>query len=155
VGYIERLRERRRQGERGAALVEFAILAPLLLLLLFGIIEFAWIFAQQVDLRSKTREATRLAIVDATTQEVWSRVCANDLVRSDGIVINRSGSDTVGQGVTVEITADIQQITGFFGWVWGTDPSMTSFTEGRVEVQTGTTGNFLNGTYTCGASDLE
>lgn len=51
--------------ERGAALIEFALIAPLLLLLLFGIIEFGWKFGQFNDVRHAAREAARYAAVDA------------------------------------------------------------------------------------------
>ena len=56
--------DRYKSRERGANLVEFAILAPLLIMLLFGIIEFAWIFAQNLDVRHGAREGARLAAVN-------------------------------------------------------------------------------------------
>ena len=41
---MRRIRERRRQGDRGAVLIEFALVAPVLILLVLGIFEFgnAW-----------------------------------------------------------------------------------------------------------------
>lgn len=54
----------RPRGDRGVALVEFALVAPLLLLLLFGAIDFAWVFAQNVDLKNGAREGARLAAVN-------------------------------------------------------------------------------------------
>ena len=59
----------RRRGDvaRGAVLVEFALVAPLLILLLFGIIDFGWAFSQNVDLKHAAREGSRLAAVNAGT----------------------------------------------------------------------------------------
>lgn len=121
-------------NQRGASLVEFALLAPLLFLLLFGVIEFGWGMAQQVDIRHKAREALRIAIVDEPTADVISRVCGGDLIAaSDVTSILRQGGSNVGDNVTVTVTADFAQLTGLFGWVWGADPTITSTVEGRVE----------------------
>jgi Flp pilus assembly protein TadG len=57
-------RTRRRAGERGAALVEFAIVLPILLLVVFGIIDFGVAFADYQNVRSGTREAARLGVVN-------------------------------------------------------------------------------------------
>ena len=57
----------RAQGERAVALVEFAIVLPLLTLLVFGIVDFGWAFSQNIDLRNAAREGGRLAIVNAGT----------------------------------------------------------------------------------------
>ena len=54
----------RRDGEKGASLVEFAVVLPLLILLVFGIMESGWLFAQQVEIRNAAREGARLAVVD-------------------------------------------------------------------------------------------
>jgi Flp pilus assembly protein TadG len=58
----------RRRGdgddERGAALVEFAIIAPFLILLVFGMIDFGVAFADYQNVRSGTREAARLGVVN-------------------------------------------------------------------------------------------
>lgn len=51
-------------GERGAALVEFAVLLPLLVLLTFGIIEFGIAFNDFISVRNGTREGARLGVVD-------------------------------------------------------------------------------------------
>jgi Flp pilus assembly protein TadG len=62
-----RLREasaRRRGGERGAALVEFAIVLVLFALLLFGVIEFGLAYNDFIAVRQGTREGARLAVVD-------------------------------------------------------------------------------------------
>jgi Flp pilus assembly protein TadG len=47
--------------------VEFAIVAPVLFVLIFGIIDFGWAFSQNLDLRQAAREGARLAAVNATT----------------------------------------------------------------------------------------
>ena len=53
--------------QRGAAMLEFAIVLPLLLVLLFGIIEAAWAFNQQLEVRHGAREGARLVAVNAGT----------------------------------------------------------------------------------------
>lgn len=122
-----------KRDERGAALVEFAILMPLLAVLLLGIVEFGWGIAQQIDLRHKAREALRVAVVDGSTGEVTGRVCNDDIVAADDITgIQRGGGTAVGSPATVSIQADIQQITGFFGWAWGAG-TIASDVEGRNE----------------------
>jgi Flp pilus assembly pilin Flp len=54
------LAERR---EDGAAAVEFALLLPLLVLLLFGVIQFGAAFNTRIQATNAAREAARLAVV--------------------------------------------------------------------------------------------
>lgn len=54
---------RRRPRERGAALVEFALILPLLIALLLGVIEFGFNLYNAQSLRSATHTATRNAVV--------------------------------------------------------------------------------------------
>jgi Flp pilus assembly pilin Flp len=49
--------------QEGAAAVEFALLLPLLVLLLFGIIEFGFAFSTRIQATNAAREAARLAVV--------------------------------------------------------------------------------------------
>jgi Flp pilus assembly protein TadG len=49
--------------EDGAAAVEFGLIAPILFLLLFGIISFGILFAQQLSLGNSARQGARMAAV--------------------------------------------------------------------------------------------
>lgn len=60
-------RQWHRDLQRGAALVEFALVASLLCLLLFGIIEMGLIFQDQALVSEAAREAARSAAVGNTT----------------------------------------------------------------------------------------
>ncbi|MEI6207934.1 MAG: TadE/TadG family type IV pilus assembly protein [Desulfuromonadales bacterium] len=53
-------------AEKGQALVEFALILPLLLLLLFGIIEFGRAFFQKNMTINAAREGARFAVVQTT-----------------------------------------------------------------------------------------
>ncbi|MGQ0848910.1 MAG: TadE/TadG family type IV pilus assembly protein [Actinomycetota bacterium] len=105
-----------RRSERGANLVEFAILAPLLILLLFGIIEFGWLFGQYNDVRHGAREGARFAAVDAgDTNAVRDSICTAMEGLSAGmssIVIDLTDSATVGTQSTVTVTATITSLSG-------------------------------------------
>ena len=54
---------RPKSDERGQSLVEFALVLPVLLLLLLGILEFGWLFNGQITLTSAAREGARTAVV--------------------------------------------------------------------------------------------
>lgn len=53
----------RQSDDHGAAAVEFALIVPLLLLVVFGIINFGVLFSQQLTLNNGVREGARRAVV--------------------------------------------------------------------------------------------
>ena len=57
----------RRDDDRGAAVVEFAIVLPLLVLLVFGIVQFSIAYNRQQGLHAAAREGARLAALPQTT----------------------------------------------------------------------------------------
>lgn len=134
-------RERRRRDE-GAALVEFALVAPVLFLILFGIIEFGWAFSQVLDIRHGAREGARLVAVnyqesptdtgDAQLTQIAAETCAR-LSNDNGaeLTIERNG-DAVGQIATVEISRDLDTLTGFLDFALG-GITLSSKAETRLE----------------------
>ncbi len=60
--------KKRKQLQRGAALVEFALISSLLFLLLFGIIEIGLILGDQTQVGQAAREAARSAAVGSTVE---------------------------------------------------------------------------------------
>lgn len=116
------MRHRDREGQAGAALVEFAILAPLLLLLLVGIIEFGWLFAQMNELRHVSQEGARWGAVSRPDIDGDGTMDWDDLVaRSCGAanlpggttvhVIGSEADSVVGSTASVTVTANVQSLT--------------------------------------------
>ncbi len=68
------MRLRGRGSERGASAVEFAIIASLLFMILFGTIQFGIAYNRYQGLQAAAREGARLASVDATVTDIINRV---------------------------------------------------------------------------------
>lgn len=60
---------RHSKSEHGAAAIEFALVLPVLLLLLFGIIEFGLLLFNKAVLTNAAREGARFGIVSATPRK--------------------------------------------------------------------------------------
>jgi hypothetical protein len=101
--------------ERGSSLVEFALVAPLVLMLLFGVIDASWVMAQQNDVRQGVREAARLAAVnggDVTT--MGTSICRRmDLATGQTITFTDSPSGKVGELAKVGVTAPMDTLSGY------------------------------------------
>ena len=54
-----------RNLRRGGAAIEFALVLPILVALLFGIMEYGWLFLQQSNLIAAVREGTRVGVTYA------------------------------------------------------------------------------------------
>lgn len=91
----------RRPDQRGAAAVEFALLAPLLFLLLFGIISYGYMLSYRQGLSQGSAEAARAAAVlpasSTSTQKVSAAVTSlNNALRTYGVSCSITGSATSG-----------------------------------------------------------
>jgi hypothetical protein len=53
-------RGQKRRDQRGAAMVEFALILPIVLLLTFGLIDFGFAFADAAGIKSATRSGARI-----------------------------------------------------------------------------------------------
>ena len=62
---------RRARGESGAVMVEFALVLPLLFLLIMGMIDFGNIYSNQISIRQGVREAARVGVVKS-----WGSACS-------------------------------------------------------------------------------
>jgi Flp pilus assembly protein TadG len=63
----KRLKRRREDDERGAEMIEFALVVVLLITLLYGIITFGLILAAQATITQAAADAARSGIVSAST----------------------------------------------------------------------------------------
>lgn len=57
------------KNQRGQALVEMALVLPILLLIVFGIVEFGRIYTYQLQINSIAREGARIAAVSGKTDD--------------------------------------------------------------------------------------
>lgn len=150
---------RGKDSERGASLVEFAMVLPLLIILIFGIIEASWAFAQHNDIRHGAREGARLAAVDyGTVPQVGQEVCDRmDLVypaSNPEVTLTPQGADgNIGGLGQITVQGNLNTLTGlldvFFGGI-----QLTSTVEFRLEQPVdGSDAQWWNGgvgaTHTC------
>ncbi|WEV76995.1 pilus assembly protein [Janibacter cremeus] len=87
--------------QRGAAAVEMAIMLPLLLLVIGGIVDFGRYFLQEVQLTNAAREGVRVAVIGEA--DVFLRVQA----AAPGIpalTMDPAAPACAGAGTTIEIT---------------------------------------------------
>ena len=79
---------RRSSNERGAALVEFALVLPLLLVLVFGMLEFGKAFNYWIDTTHLANEGARWAVVNhnpgSGTLQEYVKSRANTVELRDG-----------------------------------------------------------------------
>ena len=102
----------RGKDERGAALVEFAIIAILLFSMLFGIVEYGWVFANNLDARHGAREAARLTAVNwGSAQEIADETCDRMDLQS-GAIFTFTDGGTVGSIGTVAIDIPYTPLVG-------------------------------------------
>ncbi|HEX8683095.1 MAG TPA: TadE/TadG family type IV pilus assembly protein, partial [Ardenticatenaceae bacterium] len=59
---LQRLWKRDKERSRGQSLVEFALVVPVLLMMIFGIIDMARVVQAQVTVNNAARQAVRLAV---------------------------------------------------------------------------------------------
>jgi Flp pilus assembly protein TadG len=71
-----RFARRHQGGERGVAAVEFALVAPILLLLVFGIIDFGLAFHAWDASENAAREGARVGAVDSSVADIQARVAS-------------------------------------------------------------------------------
>jgi Flp pilus assembly protein TadG len=64
---VRRTRAGRSREEHGASAVEFALVVPFLLLIVFGIIVYGMVFAQSLSLSNSARQAARSGVIENTT----------------------------------------------------------------------------------------
>lgn len=101
--------------ERGASLVEFALVAPFVLMLLFGVIDASWVMAQQSDVRQGVREAARLAAVNGgDVTAMGTSICGRmDLSTGQTITFTDSPSGKVGELAMAGVTAPMDTLSGY------------------------------------------
>ena len=103
--------------ERGAAAIELALILPLLLLVLFGIMEFGRAYNVQVSLTQAAREGARYAAVHY--QEGGLNVSGAALSAApalDGLgvtVTDNASSCAPGSNVNVTTSVSLPSMTGF------------------------------------------
>jgi Flp pilus assembly protein TadG len=119
--------------DRGAAAVEFALLLPMLLLIVFGLIDFGRALNAQITLTQAAREGARLAALGQSNVATGTQSAATGLspvtvnVTSSCLAGAAAGSNSVVQ-VSYKLTfiTPISAISGLFGSTFGTSMTLTA-----------------------------
>jgi len=105
----------RRPGKRedGQTLVEFALVIPVFLLVLFAIVDFGMAFHAWITVTNSAREGARLGAVRATSTEIEQRVrdtaTSLDQLNLGVAVTNAEGQP--GESVVVDVSYDYSLMT--------------------------------------------
>ena len=125
---------RRRRAERGSAAVEFALLLPILLLVLLALVQVGALARDQLVLtqasRAGAREAAVNGSVDAVQEVVRSAAAGLDAER---VEIDVLWSGARGTPVTVSLTYEVPVVSPLAGWLLPQTVSLRSSATMRQE----------------------
>src|SRR4051812_21452614 len=90
-------RQRAAESDRGAAAVEFALVIPVLLMVLFGIIDYGLLLSNSLSVKQGVREAARQGIVanyGSACSMTWSTPPSANIAKLGCTVVDRTSSVT-------------------------------------------------------------
>jgi Flp pilus assembly protein TadG len=115
---------RRRLSERGAAAVEFALILPVLLVLVGGTIDFGRLFYTQIQLSNAARDGVRLAALGSTTYST-TQIQARTVTAASPLAVQTSGvTVTACTGAGTSATVTVVPQTTFTWTVLGFIPGL-------------------------------
>lgn len=125
----------RLRGDKGQEVVEFALVLPLLFLLLFGIIDFGIIIFSYDTISNATREGARYGIVhptdDAGIEAAARRMTTGLNPGALRINVIRPGGNTI----RVEAIYDVSLITGFVMEIAGGSPTLRLSSVSTMQIE--------------------
>jgi Flp pilus assembly protein TadG len=92
---------RRTRGESGQALLEFALIAPSVILIMFGVLSFGLIFSWKNVLNNAAREGARAGAICMTDDQIRTVVAGNVsiLPRAGSVAVSITSLDTGGNAL--------------------------------------------------------
>ena len=165
IPVISRLRaggRRRERDQRGAVVVEFALIVPLLLLIVFGVLDFGYMLNRTTIVSNASRDGARTASLDGSYADICTTVkselagsgiavpaactatTGNTIIKIDckmvdGTACNVASATTYdplaesGATAIVTITYTYTWITPLIGQLFGSTEVFTQTTQMRVE----------------------
>lgn len=121
------MRKRFGAREDGAAAVEFALILPILLLFIFGIIEFGFIFNRWTSVTHAAREGVRQMSVGV--DDLTATVAAEDAAPDLGTDIDCTAVDVGMSDVRMTCTSDYDLAL----WLFSDTVTLTSTAQMRQE----------------------
>lgn len=116
------------RNEKGAAAVEFALVVPILLLLLLGIVEFGRIYNAQMQLTAAARDGARIMSINSVPAQAETDARATVIASAGAlhpdidstqinIAVSPAGTAvcTPGSTATVTVSYPLQFLSGLFG----------------------------------------
>lgn len=119
----------RRHTRKGTAVVEFALVAPLFFLLVFGIIEFGRLIMVQQIVTNTAREAARMAIIDGANLTSIKNTLETDLddmsvPNATVTLIELADSGGLGERIEAVVTVNLGEVS----WLPGSYVGFDAFT---------------------------
>jgi Flp pilus assembly protein TadG len=113
LAILKRITRQRGKGEDGQSLVEFALVLPIFLLVLFAIVDFGMAFHAWIAVTNSAREGARLGSVRAPAVDIEQRVrdTADTLDQDDLIVTVTNAQGQPGESVVVDVSYGYSLIT--------------------------------------------
>lgn len=108
---------RRQKNRRGVAAVEFAMVAPIFIVLVFGMIEYGRMVMVQQILTNASREGARIGVLDGTTTAQVTTAVTNYLTGASvtgatvAVTPSPPSSATYGNPVTVTVSVPFSSVS--------------------------------------------
>lgn len=100
-------------SRKGLAIVEMALITPLLFLLVFGVLEYGWLFLKMHQITSAARHGARIACTpdstNAQVQAAISLMMVDAGLDGSGYVVSFSPGDisVLGRGATFQVSVTV------------------------------------------------
>ena len=113
---------------RGQTLIEFALIAPVFFILLFGIIDFGLALNQRITLEHAVREGSRYGMVTADCAAIQQRTAerAGDIITATDVTVSYSSD---GSPAASAMPGDTVKVSAPFDWQF---PLMSRFGVGAI-----------------------
>lgn len=135
------IRRNQKDDEKGQNLVEFAMVVPIFLILVFAIVDFGMGFHAWITVTNAAREGARMGAVGADEATITARVkdTSSSLAADDLQITVTNAQGNPGESVTVQVEYQYQLITplsnllGMIGGGIGNTVDFNATSEMRLE----------------------